>query len=122
MAAATSVAGSHVSPQVRSNPRTTVECPLSLQHAVGLRPNPKGGRTRVTRIVSRGLAPLAGKGRASARAVTGDGCSTSVERPEPLGSGLRGWLAISEGRERKLAAIPRFRHILARGANGRSSG
>jgi hypothetical protein len=48
----------------------------------------RGGVTRTTRIVSRGLAPFAGKGRASARAATGDGCSTSVERPKPLGSGL----------------------------------
>jgi len=67
MAAATSVAGSRVSPHVRSNPKTTVECPLSLR--------------RATRIVSRGLAPFAGKGRASAKATTGDGCSASVERP-----------------------------------------
>jgi hypothetical protein len=49
---------------------------------------PQGAASRTTRIVFRGLAPLAGKGRASARTTTGDGCSTSVERPEPLGSGL----------------------------------
>jgi len=52
--------------------------------------SPSGARhaPRIACIVSRGLAPLAGKGRASARAATGDGCSTSVERPKPLGSGF----------------------------------
>jgi hypothetical protein len=68
-------------------PESDSECPLSLQHAVA-------GALRKERLRAqrasffRGLAPLAGKGRASARATTGDGCSTSVERPEPLGSGL----------------------------------
>lgn len=69
--------------------------PLRAKHA-----------SRIARIVSRGLAPLAGKGRASARAATGDGCSTSVERPKPLGSGLSLWLAISERRGRKLTTAP----------------
>jgi hypothetical protein len=66
----------------------------------------RGASPRIACIVSRGLAPLAGKGRASAGAATGDGCSTSVERPKPLGSGSRRWLAIGERRERKLEASP----------------
>jgi len=75
MAVAASVAGSHVSPQVCSYPKATDECPLSLQHAVGRAFSPKGELLRAPPIVSRGLAPLAGKGRASARAATGDGRS-----------------------------------------------
>jgi len=92
-----------------TQPESDSECPLSLQHAVGRGVAPRGvGIARITRIVSRGLAPLAGKGRASARAATGDGCSTSVDRPKPLGSGLSLWLAISERRGRKLTTAPVF--------------
>lgn len=116
LAAAASVAGSHVSPQVRSNPKATVECPLSLQHAVGRSVAPKGvtrwfalsGRDmlRAPRIVSRGLAPFAGKGRASARAATGDGFRLRSNVPSRSVQVSRYWLAISERRGRKLPNAP----------------
>lgn len=116
LAVAASVAGSHVSPQVRSNPKATasVRCLCNMPPAdVSLRKerldgSPLGAEhaSRTTRIVSRGLAPFAGKGRASARAATGEGCSTSVEPPEPLGLVSRQWLAIGERRGRKLVIAP----------------
>jgi hypothetical protein len=63
-------------------PESDSECPLSLQHAVGRVVAPQGvGIARITRIVSRGLAPLAGKGRASARAATGDGSRLRLNVP-----------------------------------------
>lgn len=116
LAVAASVAGSHVSPQVRSNPKATasVRCLCNMPPAdvslrkerLDVRPLRAKHASRTTRIVSRGLAPFAGKGRASARAATGEGASTSVEPPEPLGLVSPQWLAIGERRGRKLVIAP----------------
>ncbi len=82
--------GSHVSPQVRSTPKATVECPLSLQHAEGRGCAPKGELLRAPRASFLEVSPRAsGKGRALARAATGDSViDPRVDRLKPLGSGF----------------------------------
>ena len=108
VAATASVAGSHVSPQVRSNPKATasVRCLCNMPWP-GSR-SARGVASRTTRIVSRGLAPFAGKGRASARAATGKGCSTSVDVLRRSVRVSRWWLAIGDHLGRKLEIAPGF--------------
>lgn len=122
--------GSHVSPQVRANPRTTVECPLSLQHAASRGHHSARKWLRTARASFLEVSPRSrGKDelRQGQRPATG---STSVERSKPLGSGLS-LLARQQRasrachwRRKALAArarLPRLQHHLARGATGRPS-
>lgn len=138
LAVAASVAGSHVSPQVRANPRTTASVRCLCDMPQPRFPLRKGRASRTARIVFRGLAPLAGKGRASARAAIGDGGNRAValrETPDPgstveaarfrsLAAGLPAASSRVCSRLRKGSrrlVLPRSRHHLARGVTGRPS-
>lgn len=93
--------GSHMSPQVRSSPKATVECPLSLQHAEGRGSAPKGERLRVPRASFLEVSPRSsgkrtslGKGSDRRRRLRPSGRPSEAARFRFS----RPWLATSERR------------------------
>lgn len=94
-------------PQVRSNPKATVECPLSLQHAVGRGVAPQGAVSRALRASFLEVSPRSrGKDEPRQGQRPAKGARLRSNVPSRSVQVSRYWLAISERRGRKLTTAP----------------